>query len=94
MSTAAEAVLSLDEEPGWTGSFTRHQAEGALANGTRIKKFLHEEGDGTPLGTLGKILGSIFVPEVAPVPFYFVEWDNRPKVAVGVMAWKIASVDA
>jgi hypothetical protein len=77
------------EEPGWTGAFTRQQAPGALfANTTRIRKDKSERGDATPLGTEGTVLGSYYVPERGFA--YFVEWDDKPRLAVLVLGWKLA----
>lgn len=79
------------------GGFSRYEAKGALANGTRVRKRNSEEGDATPDGTGGIILGSVN-GRLAGVPnaeadgvtyLYFVEWDNRPKVAVGTLDKKI-----
>lgn len=92
--------MKLGSEPGWAGVFTRHQAPGAIANGTQVYKAAEERGDATPLGTVGEVLGSIPsppdlgaqypAPDGEPVRFaYFVEWRNRPRVAVGVLDWKI-----
>lgn len=55
-------MMELVDEPGWTGTFTRYQAKGAIPNGTRIVKAVSEPGDGTPDGTLGTVLGSIPSP--------------------------------
>lgn len=77
------------------GAFTRHQAAGCLANGTRVVKARSEESDAHPDGTPGVILGSLCTPEVmAGAPFYFVEWAPRPRVAVGVMGFKVREVPA
>jgi len=88
--------LGLALHPGYIGVFTRGEAPGAFKNGTRIRKVLFEKGDGHPIGALGTVLGSIRAPaEVrAQFPaagpyFYFVEWDARPRVAVGVASAKI-----
>jgi hypothetical protein len=81
--------LNIREEPGWVGGFTRDQADGALyPNGSRIRKNKGEPKDGTPTGTNGTVLGSIRVPGESPA--YFVEWDNRPRVAVFIVEWKLA----
>lgn len=92
-------------EPGWSGVFTRHQADGAIPNGTRIVKGESEPGDSTPSGSKGTVLGSIdTIPEVEAEArgrgvrppdayFYSVEWDRLPHVAVNVMDWKIARAD-
>lgn len=76
--------------PGYHGAFTRDQAPGALASGTRIMKTSSEEGDANPDGALGTVLGSMSYPEVHDgALFYFIEWDSAPKVAVGCMGFKI-----
>lgn len=86
-------------EPGWTGFFTRRQAEGAIPNGTRIVKACDEPGDAHTIGALGTILGSIGTPpewlpeHLRKVKYaYFVEWDDMPKAAVGVMDFKITQL--
>lgn len=94
--------MNVRSEPGWMGAFTRDHAEGAIPNGARIVKLDGEPGDSTPSGTEGTVLGSIDarLPElraearrqgVRPPDayWYFVEWSNRPRVAVGLMDWKI-----
>lgn len=80
-------------EPGWLGAFSRAQALGALRNGSRVVKTKGEPNDGTPDGTPGIILGSGEITH-QELPggsglMYWVEWANRPRVAVGVMAWKL-----
>jgi hypothetical protein len=76
--------------PGYTGAFTRDQAPGALASGTRIMKTDSEEGDANPDGALGTVLGSLSHPEVQNgALMYFIEWDAVPKVAVGCMGFKV-----
>jgi hypothetical protein len=83
-------------EPGWQGAFTRDQAEGALPNGATIVKDNSESNDATPNGTRGIILGSFAVPDpvmAAAVPFfYFVEWSNRPRIAIGCVSTKIQAL--
>jgi len=85
----------LQEEPGWLGAFTRSQAGNAeFPNGARIRKAREEPGDRTPLGTCGTVLGSISNPLVrGGMVFYFVEWDDMRRVAVGVIASKIEAAD-
>lgn len=78
------------EHPGWFGVFTRAHYPGALENGSRIKKVWEEPGDGTALGTEGTVLGSLGFPDIGVG--YFVEWDNRPRVAVFVISKKIGAV--
>lgn len=88
---------NIGYEPGWHGAFTRHHVPGAMPNGTRIVKAREEGRDATPIGTGGTVLGSLdgnlvedFNPDGGRIRFfYFVEWDNRPRVAVAVMDWKI-----
>jgi hypothetical protein len=83
-------MIDFREEPGWVGVFTRNQELGTWRNGTRVRKTNSEPGDATPNGTLGTVLGSISSPEVQDgAVMYFIEWDNRPKVAVGCMGFKL-----
>ena len=77
----------VTEEPGWYGAFTRNQVEGAIPNGTVIVKANSDPGDATPNGTKGTILGSLSADGLM---FYFVEWESRPKMAIGCMSFKIA----
>lgn len=87
--------MIIRNEPGWAGGFTRAQAPGAIPNGSAIFKAAEEEGDSTPLGTPGFVLGSISHPELADgALFYFVEWANRPRVACGVIGWKVKRKEA
>jgi hypothetical protein len=76
--------------PGYHGVFTRDQAPGALASGTRIMKASSEEGDAHPDGALGTVLGSMSHPEVQNgAVMYFIEWDARPKVAIATIGVKV-----
>lgn len=81
-------LLGIREEPGWTGPFSRKQFPGAIPNGSRIRKVSGEPGDAHTLGARGTVLGSI-----QPLPhlpyFYFVEWDDSPRIACGVLGAKI-----
>lgn len=80
-------------EPGWVGSFTRHQAAGAIANGTDIVKTRSEAGDANKDGTRGRVLGSVSHPDVQNgAVMYFVEWRNAPRVAVGVIGFKVEAL--
>lgn len=80
---------SIQEEPGWRGGFTRHQApEAQFANGTQVIKSVSEALDGHAVGVRGVILGSIHAPEVGTG--YFVEWSTSPKVAVFVIEAKLS----
>jgi hypothetical protein len=83
--------FGIREHHGWYGAFTTQEVLGAGRNGTKVVKVKEDpNGDTTPLGTVGTVLGSIYEPRVYQGPFYFVEWDDKPMVAVGVIDWKIA----
>ena len=90
--------LDVRNYPGYFGSFTRQQAAGAIPNGAEIRKVDEEKGDATPIGTTGKVLGSLDVEKIDPSMvvryggrfMYFVEWSDKPGVAVAVIDWKIA----
>jgi hypothetical protein len=80
-------------EPGWAGAFTRHQAAGAIANGADIVKTRSEVGDTHKDGARGTVLGSVSHPDVQDgAILYFVEWRTLPRVAVGVMDFKIEAL--
>jgi hypothetical protein len=86
--------LNLRHHHGYAGLHTREQAEGALPNGTRIRKVAVDGRDAHPVGTLGTVLGSIKAPPGMPAdmpdPFgYFIEWDPTPRVAVFTRSGKI-----
>jgi len=82
-------AFEIRNYPGYLGSFTRRQAEGAISNGTTIVKVAADaEGDIHPIGTRGVVLGSIRHPAI-PEIFYFIEWDPRPGLATGCVAFKI-----
>lgn len=86
----------LSNEDGYLGAFTRAQAEGAFPNGSRIRKSWSEANDTTPVGTEGVVMGSMAIPEGADVPdptvkfFYFVEWDDKPRIVIGMIDRKIS----
>lgn len=93
----AANLCNFREESGWTGCFLRTSAPGAIPSGARIIKAARVAGDGHPVGTPGTVLGSFASPPgLAPVGgrairfFYFVEWDDAPRVACGLVDWKIA----
>lgn len=60
-------------------------------------KAREEKGDSTPLGTGGTVLGSVDGstlgernPDGDIIHYaYFVEWDDKPRVAAGLTDWKI-----
>lgn len=68
--------------------YTGH-AEGAMPNGQAIIKVQSEDGDANPVGTRGRVLGSIHDPKLGYG--YFVEWETYPGVPVLVKAFKIAA---
>lgn len=79
--------MIIEPHPGWFGFFTREQAEGAIANGSRVQKIKSEHGDSHLIGECATVLGSIYVPSHGLA--YFLEWDATPKTAVLVVGWKI-----
>ena len=82
--------LPLRHELGWMGAFTREHAAGALQNHARVVKVNSEAGDTHPDGTPGVVLGSMSHPDIrGGEVMYFVEWAPKPRVAVGVMAFKV-----
>lgn len=82
-----EAYKPPDEEHGYV--FTRHQAEDALTNGTRIAKAVYEPQDAHHVGALGTVIGSMVNDMLLNELFYFVIWDDAPTHPVGVRARKI-----
>ena len=83
------AAAGLRLYPGWIGIHTQDQAAGALSNGTRVRKIKSEPGDTHPIGSLATVLGSLGLPDIGYG--YFVEWDVKPRLAVFVIAAKIAA---
>ena len=99
MSEIADAVMlpmNFKPEPGWIGIFTRDQAPGAIPNGTKIVKAVREAGDTHDVGARGTVLGSYKSPGGLPGAlarikyWYFIEWDDNPKAAVGTVDFKVA----
>jgi len=88
-------MVEWNDDRRYFGAFTRDQAEGAWPNGTRVVKVKGDPGtqDATANGTQGVVLGSIVMPEVSKDAFYFIEWDDKPLIAVGCSAWKLGKVD-
>lgn len=72
---------------GWHGQFTTAQAEGALPNGTRIRKVRSEPNDANRDGATGRVLGSLAARGLLG---YFIEWDAMPRLAVFVASHRIA----
>lgn len=78
-------ALNIDFHEGYLSPFTRDQYPGAIENGARVAKLVRSDPtDITAPGTLGTVLGSIGAPGVGVA--YFIEWDNRPRVAVLIRA--------
>lgn len=71
--------------------FTRDQARGAWANGTRVSKCGSVTGDHHQDGALATVVGSMG-------PYqgrygYFVEWDDLPGWPVGVSSERLTLVE-
>ena len=79
--------MGLKSEQGYWGIFTRNEYPGALKNGTRIRKTNSEPNDHRNDGDAGTVIGSIGAPEVGVM--YFIEWDQTPRVIIGVTAQKV-----
>lgn len=82
-------ILGVKEWRGYLNPFTRAQAPQAkFKNGARVTKAAHDPtGDVTADGTQGTVLGSIHAPGVGCG--YFVEWDDKPHVALFVVEQKL-----
>jgi hypothetical protein len=95
VSSEALERLGVTEHDGYFGVFTRETYPGALPSGTRVRKTRFDPGDSTPEGSLGTILGSTGHPDMIEKfgPFYFIEWDDKPRVAVGMAGIKLESVE-
>jgi len=75
------ALLGVKEHAGYLLPFSKNQAKGAWENGSRVVKDGSDpDGDMTPDGIEGKILGSLKTPDGKYA--YFVEWDNKPKMPI------------
>lgn len=82
-----EEELGITTHPGYEGHFTRRQAVGAIANGTRVLKRNSRPGDAHADGSPGTVLGSIGDPTVGFG--YFIEWDPRRRLAVFIEGTRI-----
>lgn len=86
------ALLGIQNHPGYLTPFCKNQAEGAWENGSRVVKDGNDpDGDVTPNGTKGKILGSLKTPD--GIYGYFVEWDDKPKMPILCMEEKMKLVE-
>lgn len=96
---------AIGHEDGWTGAFTRHQADDAIPNGTTIVKTAADPGgDFTPVGARGTVLGSIDAEVIDAIMavelkkkfdarfLYWIEWEHAPKTAVACVDHKIAKL--
>lgn len=92
LSKAVRAVQGLRTEPGWVGIFTRARAPGALANGTKVRKVNSKPNDTHTDGAPGVVLGSFPVTDPATDAryFYFIEWTDQPRIACGIVDFRIA----
>lgn len=66
--------------------YTDQDAPGAIPRGWPIIKVFSELGDTNPVGTKGKVIGSMTDGKVMG---YFVEWETMPGVPVFVADFKI-----
>lgn len=90
----------LHEWHGYKGRFTREQAAGAIPNGERIIKRGSVETDCVQDGSIGIVVGSIDVSDVAPILaarypckyLYFVEWNDLPMVVNATRDFKIGKL--
>lgn len=69
--------------------YTTDEAPGAYPNGTQIVKVKTEKGDANPIGTRGKVIGSMTDGKVLG---YFIEWETSPGVPIFVASFKIDRV--
>lgn len=94
--------LASEAKPGDASVYIPGQADGAIPNGTRIIKNNARPGDSTPEGTLGTVISSLDVPRreaeaifaagksrAVVKHLYFVEWDDKPGLAVATADDKI-----
>jgi hypothetical protein len=76
----------IEEHEGWIGPFSTRQVEGAIENGAKVVKIRSEKGDTHPVGSTGKVLGSI---SNGAMLAYWVEWDAHPKHAIFIVGFKL-----
>jgi hypothetical protein len=94
-------IDELITDPGWQGVYSRHQAIGAIPNGTKVRKVKSEPKDGHPDGALAVVIGSWgLLPWEKPLEikgytirfFYFVEFEDMPQVGVGISEHRIQAI--
>lgn len=87
----------------WEESFgilyTLNQAEGALLNGTRVRKVNSEPGDRHQDGAVGKVIGSVEADPLSGFTdryVYFVAWDTGPGAGlpIGIREGRIKKQEA
>lgn len=88
---AENGEVDLMERPGYAGAFCRVTGKNCWPRKTRVRKALSESDTETKVGTRGTVLGSMSAPDAGQ--FYFVEWDDKPRVAVGCIALKLERVE-
>jgi len=76
-------------KPGYIGHYIEGQADGAVPNGQRVVKVADEKGDAHTLGDTATVISSYAHPELGLM--YFIEWDDRPKLIVACISWKLAA---
>lgn len=67
-------------------AYIDRDAPGAIPRGTAIVKVFSEAADANPVGTKGKVFGSIRVDDRLG---YFIEWETAPGLPVFVADFKI-----
>lgn len=82
------AALGIDEVRR-RASFLAGEAEGAIPNGRSIVKVASALKDPTPNGTKGVVLASHYVDGLY---FYFVEFEDKRGIPIGLMGWKIGEL--
>jgi hypothetical protein len=74
--------------------FVEGQADGAIPNGSRIRKCAGDEGDTHRIGAEGTVRSSIDATiDGEYVVAYFIEWDDHPGIPVVTIGWKIEPAD-
>lgn len=85
--------------------FTREEADGAIPNGTVIRKCDADDDDAHPIGTMGVVIGSLkadprnelskaklleMEPRFRDAEYaYFIEWRGDPHKVIGIISPKI-----
>lgn len=86
--TTMKVEITWADDPGWAGAYTRQQAKGAMPNGTKVRKVRSQPKDGHQDGAMGTVIGSFTATEPMEVEgcivrtFYFIEWEDMPKIGV------------